>query len=317
MKAAVINRYGPAYSLKINEMPVPSVGDEEVLVKVMASSVNPVDWKIRQGKLQLITGFDFPLILGADFCGEVVETGKAAKEFKKGDKVFGMVKAVKGGAYAEYLLVKEKNIVLKPDSLNDEEAAAIPLAGMTALQGLRGSGQLEPDEKVLINGASGGVGTFAVQIAAAMGAQVTGVCSTKNMEMVSKLGAQNVVDYTKEEPLKPGNKYHLIFDTHGNLSFSKAKECLYDGGIFVNIAPSPKGILDLGVSKFTKHKNMELFMLRPQKEDLMDLKKLVEEGKLRSVIDRTYPLEELAEAHEYSEGGHVRGKIAIKIGSRS
>ncbi len=313
MKAAVIYRYGPAYSFKINDMPEPTLGESEVLVKVKASSVNPVDWKIRQGKLKLITGYDFPKVLGADFAGEVVSTGSPDSRYKPGDKVFGMERAVKGGAYAGYITVKEKYIAPKPESMSFEEAAAIPLAGMTALQGLRDQGKLAPDDKVLINGASGGVGTYAVQIAAAMGAQVTGVCSTRNLDLVKKLGAQSVIDYTREPVLVPGKKYHLIFDTHGNLSFRNAKKSLYDGGILVSTLPSPKSLVDLGISKLNSHKHMEIFVLHPGHDDLADIKKLADEGKLTSVIDSTYPLEEISEAHERSEGGHVSGKVIIKI----
>ncbi|WP_017731020.1 NAD(P)-dependent alcohol dehydrogenase [Nafulsella turpanensis] len=313
MKAAVIERYGPPYSLKIRQMPQPEIGTSELLVKVSASSVNPVDWKIRQGDLKIVTGNDFPKILGADFCGEVVAVGAGVSGYEKGDKVFGMERAVKGGAYAEYLKVKPSTLAPKPAKLSDEEAAALPLAGLTALQGLRDFGRLEKDDKVLINGASGGVGTFAVQIAKAMGAHVTGVCSTSKLEMVKLLGAEKVIDYTTEKVLKPEDKYHLIFDAHGNLSFGEAQKCLYDDGMLVTTLPSVKSILDIGFSKLQKHKQMKTFFITPNHADLMELKRLVDEGKLKVVIDKVYPLEELDLAHSYSETGHARGKIAISI----
>lgn len=313
MKAAVIYRYGPAHSFKINQVQEPSVGEAELLVNVKASSVNPVDWKIRQGKLKVITGTDFPKILGADFSGQVVETGSSVNDYKTGDQVYGMVRAVTGGAYAEFIKVKAKHIAPKPEKLSHEEAAAIPLAGLTALQGLRDYGMLAPEQKVLINGASGGVGTYAVQIAKAIGANVTGVCSTRNLQLVNNLGATDVIDYKKEEVLKPGNQYHLIFDTIGNLSFRKAKKCLYDGGSLVSTLPSPQGIIQFLLSKLTKHKSMKFFMLNPQKEDLMELNRLVDQGRIRSVIDSNFGLEDIAQAHERSEGGHARGKIIINI----
>lgn len=313
MKAALIYRYGPPHSFKVNQVQEPSIGDSEVLVKVKASSVNPVDWKIRQGKLKIITGVDFPKILGADFSGEVAEVGSSVKKYKKGDQVYGMVKAAIGGAYAEYVKIKENYLAPKPEKLNHEEAAAIPLAGLTALQGLRDYGVLVPEQKVLINGASGGVGTFAVQIAKAIGARVTGVCSTRNRELVKSLGAADVIDYKTEEVLKPQDKYHLIFDTQGNLSFSEAKECLYDGGIMVSTLPTPGSLFHTVFSKFDKHRSMKIFMLNPQHEDLLELNRLVEEGQLRSVIDHVYPLEEISDAHEHSEGGHAKGKIVLKI----
>ena len=312
MKAAVIDRYGPAHCLKVREMPEPELGEDEILVKVKASSVNPVDWKIRQGKLKIVTGTDFPKILGADFSGDVVETGTQIKDYKKGDAVFGIIPAVKGGAYAEYLKVKPQKLALKAKNISYEAAAATPLAGLTALQGLRDYGNLMPGQKVLINGASGGVGTFAVQIAKAVGAIVTGVCSTRNLELVKSLGAENVLDYTKEEVLNPQQQYHLIFDAQGNLSFNKAKKCLYDDGQLVTTLPSPKSIFEILLSKFNKNKGMKTFFITPNHEDLVELKRLTEEGKLQPQIDRTYPLEELAEAHEYSEGGHARGKIIIQ-----
>lgn len=313
MKAAVIDRYGSAYSFKTREMPEPTLKAGEILLRVEASSVNPIDWKIRQGKLKIVSGTNFPKILGADFCGEVVETGADIKEYKKGDAVFGMMPAVKGGAYAEYLKVKLHNLAKKPENISCEEAAGIPLAGLTALQGLRDYGRLTPGQKVLINGASGGVGTLAVQIAKAIGAVVTGVCSTRNLDLVKKLGAENVIDYAKEEVLNPQQKYHLIFDTHGNLSFSKAKESLYDEGIMVTTLPSAKSLFDIVLSKFSSHKEMKTFFIKSNHEDLAELKRLVEEGKLHPQIDRIYSLEELPEAHEHSEGGHARGKIIIRV----
>lgn len=317
MKAAVIQRYGPAHSFKIREMPEPAVGDSEVLVKVSASSVNPVDCKIRQGKLSFVTGLDFPKILGADFAGEVVETGAAESPYKKGDKVFGMVRAAIGGAYAEYVKVKEKYLAPMPKNLSMEEAAAMPLAGLTALQGLRDYGALMQGHHVLINGASGGVGTYAVQIARAMGATVTGVCSTENLQTVNNLGALSVIDYTREEVLQEGNKYDLIFDTQGTLSFNKAKDFLFDGGSMVSTVLSPKNMFGILISKFVKHKEMKTFLLKPTHDDLMELKKLVDEGKLTSVIDQTFSLEDMPEAHERSEGGHARGKIVIEVNSQA
>lgn len=311
MKAAVIYRYGSPKRFKIAHVPEPSIKEDEVLVKVKTSSVNPVDWKIRQGKLKIITGIDFPKILGADFSGEVAKTGSSVKNYKTGDPVYGMVRAAIGGAYAGYVKVKERYLAHKPAKISHEEAAAIPLAGLTALQGLRDHGKLSPDQKVLINGASGGVGTYAVQIAKTVGARVTGVCSTKNLQLVNNLGATDVIDYKKERVLKPEQKYHLIFDAIGNLPFSKAKKCLYDGGMLVSTTPSPKGIYHFLLSKFSPQKSMKFFMLNPQHDDLSELNRLIEENRLKSVIDSTYPLEDIADAHERSEGGHSRGKIII------
>lgn len=314
MKAALIYRYGSPQSFKINDVEEPAINEDEVLVKVKASSVNPVDWKIRKGKLKFITGVDFPKILGADFSGEVAGTGSSVKNYRTGDQVYGMVRAAIGGAYAGYVKVKERYLASKPEKISHGEAAGVPLAGLTALQGLRDHGKLTPEQKVLINGASGGVGTYAVQIAKAVGARVTGVCSTKNLQLVNNLGATDVIDYKKEEVLKPGQKYHLIFDTIGNLPFSKAKNCLYDGGTLVSTTPSPKGVIHFLISKLTPKKNMKFFLLNPQHDDLTELNRLIEEDSLHSVIDSTFPLEDIADAHERSEGGHARGKIIINTG---
>ena len=313
MKAAVIERYGPPYSLKIRQVSQPEIGNGDLLIKVKASSVNPVDWKIRQGDLKIVTGTCFPKILGADFSGEVAAVGAGVTGYKRGDKVFGMERAVKGGAYAEYLKIKPATLAPKPEKLTDEEAASLPLAGLTALQGLRDFGKLEKGDKVLINGASGGVGAFAVQIARAMGARVTGVCSTRKLELVKSLGAEKLIDYTQEKVLKPEEQYHLIFDAHGNLPFSKAKKCLYDSGRLTTTLPSVKSILDIGLSQLEKHKQMKTFFITPKHADLMELRRLVEEGKLKVVLDKVYPLDEVDQAHSYSETGHARGKIAISI----
>lgn len=313
MKAAVIDRYGPAYSFKLRDMPEPAIKDKEILVRVRASSVNPVDWKIRQGKLKIVTGTEFPKILGADFCGEVAKTGSKIDDYKKGDLVYGMVSAARGGAYAEYLKVKRKHLAHKPEKISAEEAAAIPMAGLTALQGLRDHCKLSPEQKVLINGASGGVGSYAVQIAKSMGARVTAVCSTDNMQMVKELGAEHVIDYTQENPLRSGAKYHAIFDAHGNLSFRKAGKCLYDGGIIVTTLPTPASLFQIFLNRFSKKNSMKTFSVAPSHPDLEELKRLVEEGRLKTVLDSTYTLEDLAEAHERSQTGHVKGKVAVTI----
>lgn len=313
MKAAVIDRYGPAYSFKLREMPEPAIKDKEILVKVRASSVNPVDWKIRQGKLKIVTGTDFPKILGSDFCGEVVESGSEVKDYKKGDLVYGMVNAARGGAYAEYMRVKRKHLALKPGKISAEEAAGIPMAGLTALQGLRDHCRLSPEQKVLINGASGGVGTYAVQIAKAMGARVTGVCSSDNIQLVKDLGAERVIDYTQEDPLRSGAMYHVIFDTHGNLSFRKARKCLYDDGTIVTTLPSPESLFQIFLNKFKNRYSMKTFSVAPSHQDLEELKRLVEEGRLRTVLDSTFALEDLMEAHERSQTGHARGKVVVTI----
>ena len=226
MKAVVINRYGAADVLEYREVEKPAINDDEILVEVYASSVNPVDWKVRQGQLKIITGKKFPRILGCDFSGKIAEIGKNIKNYKVGDEIYGMVSALKGGAYAEYVKVSLENILAKPRNLDFEQAAAVPLAGLTALQSLRNLGKIKQGDRVLINGCSGGVGSFAIQIAKSFDANVTGICSSKNIEFSKNLGADNVIDYTRKNILERDETYDIFFDVVGNQSFSQIKKLL-------------------------------------------------------------------------------------------
>jgi len=314
MKAALINQYGGTEVFKYGEVEKPQFSPEQILVKVHFSSVNPIDWKIRQGMLKIITGNKFPMILGFDLAGEVVEIGSNVTRFKVGDAVFAALDGTIGRSYAEYVAISEKIVAGKPKNMSYEEAAAVPLAAMTALQVLRDKGQLKPGQTVLINGASGGVGIFAVQIAKALGAgQVTGVCSGKNSELVKSLGADRVIDYKQQNFLEESIKYDIIFDVVGNLSFSDCKKVLPPNGIYITTQPFPANLLQSFITSLLPGPKYKIIMVQPSGSDLAYLKEQIEQGKIRAVIDRVYPLSEIAAAHAYSATGRATGKVVIKL----
>lgn len=313
MKAVVIDQYGSTDVLRERVVEKPSPQGDRVLVKVRASSVNPVDWKIRQGDLQLLSGFRFPLHLGCDFSGVVEAVGFQVSQFQIGDEVYSFTNPIGGGAYAEYVTVPAASLALKPGNMTFEEAAAVPVAGLTALQGLLDEGQLRPGQKVLINGASGGVGTFAVQIAKAMSAEVTGVCSQKNIELVRSLGADRTIDYTQQDFTQEAVEYDLILDAVGKRSFSACEKVLKPQGIYVSTLPALDNLGAMVQSYIFPGKKAKFMIAKPLPRDLNALRELIEAGKVRSIIDRTFPLSEIAAAHTYSETGRTVGKIAIAV----
>ncbi len=311
MKAIVFAKYGSPDVLQLKEVAKPVPQDNEVLIKIHASSVNPFDWRTMRAKpffIRLKEGLLKPKNkrLGADFAGQIEAVGKKVKQFQPGDKVFGIC----SGAFAEYVCVPENGIVLKPAGATFEEAAALPIAAITALQGLRDKGQLQPGQQVLINGASGGVGTFAVQIAKSFGAEVTGVCSTKKLALVSSIGADHVIDYTKENFTQNGQCYDLIFDAAAYHSLSDYKRALSPQGVYVWIGGSLAMILKIMLSR---SKKFTLLSAKKNKKDFNLLKELFETGQVKAVIDRSYPLSEVAEAIRYLEAGKARGKVVITV----
>ncbi|MDB9383471.1 NAD(P)-dependent alcohol dehydrogenase [Nodularia spumigena CS-584] len=310
MKAVVIRRYGSAEVLQYEEVAQPQIKPNQLLVKVHASSVNPIDWKIRQGMLSLLSGNNFPLILGFDLAGEVVAVGSQVTSFQPGDAVYGGT-SFSGGAYAEFAAVPENLIAPKPKNLTFEEAATVPLAALTALQALRDQGNIKSGQRVLINGASGGVGMFAVQIAKALGTEVTAVCSTKNLEFVKSLGADRVIDYTQEDFTEESGQYDIIFDAVGKRSLSNCKRVLTPNGIYISTLPTPEVFIQSLLTAFFPGQKAKFVIERPNTQDLVYLKELIEAGKMRTVIDRSFPLAELAAAHNYSESERTVGKIAI------
>jgi len=312
MKAVVIRRYGSPEVLQYEDVEQPKIKPSQLLVKVHASTVNPIDWKIRKGMLRLITGNKFPIILGFDLSGEVVEVGSGVTRFKPGDQVYGAV-GLPGGAYAEFAAVPEKSAAPKPTNMTHEEAAAVTGAALTVLQALQDQGKIQPGQTVLINGASGGVGSFAVQIAKALGADVTAVCSTKNLELVKSLGANRLIDYTQQDFTQDTAQYDIIFDAVGKQSFSSCKAVLKPKGVYVTTLPTPDNVVQSALTALIPAKKAKFVFESHKSQDLVYLKDLIEAGKIRVVIDRTYPLQELAAAHTYSETERVIGKIAIAI----
>lgn len=322
MKAIVYRCYGSADVLKLEDVAKPVPADDEVLVRIHAASVNPLDWHYMRGSpyiMRLDSGIGAPQDsrLGVDFAGTVESVGSAVTQFSPGDEVFGGG----GGAFAEFIAIRENRaLVKKPENVSFEQAAAVPIAAITALQALRDHGKLQPGQKVLINGASGGVGTFAVQIAKALGAEVTGVCSTRNVELVRSLGADHVVDYKKENYTESGIRYDLIIDNVANHSPLANRRALTPDGILVIVGgghgdwfgPLLRPIQAMLVSPFVSQQ-MSMMLSKFRKEDFVYLAELMQSGQLSSVIDRRYPLHEVADAIRYSEEGRARGKIIIDI----
>jgi len=325
MKAIVYCDYGLA-NLKLADIAKPTPTDDQILVKVHAASVNPLDWHFIEGTPMIMRALGVGLRkpkdtrLGVDFAGTVETVGKNVTQFKAGDEVFGG----RDGAFAEYVCPRaDRAVTLKPANISFEQAASINIAGITALQAVRDKGKVQPGQKVLINGASGGVGTFAVQIAKSFGADVTGVCSTRNLDMVRSLGADHVIDYTKEDFTKSGQHYDAILDNVPNHSLSECRGVLTPEGKYVMIGgggpndnrwigPFGRLIQTMAVSPFVSQK-MGMMMAELKKSDLTILGDMMQSGKVKPVIDRTYKLSELPEAIRYLEEGHARGKVVITV----
>ena len=316
MKAIVYTKYGPPDVLRLKEVEKPVPKDNEILVKIHAASLNAYDWRHLRASpffMRLMgAGLLRPRhkILGADIAGRVEAIGRNVTEFRPGNDVFGEGRY---GGLAEFVCVDEKRFVPKPADLTFEEAAAVPMAGLTALQGLRDKGKIQAGQKVLINGASGGVGTFAVQIAKAFGTEVTGVCSTAKMDLVRSIGADHVIDYTQEDVTKNGQLYDLIFDNAAFRSISKYRRILAPGGRYVLAGGSMGRFFQLMLMSMTGVKNMGLMVASVNQKDLLFLIELMKAGKVKSIIDKRFPLAETAEALRYLEDGHARGKIVITV----
>lgn len=320
MKAIIYTEYGPPEVLKLQEVDKPTPKDGEVLVKVHAASVNYIDWQLLKGEsffLRLLNGLTKPKqeILGDDIAGRVEAVGKMVKRFKPGDEVFGISDF---GAFAEYVCADEKYLALKPANLTFEEAAAVPVAGITALLSLCKHGQIQSRQKVLINGASGGVGTFAVQIAKFFGAEVTGVCSTSKLDMVRSLGADIVIDYTKEDFTKSGQRYDFILAAGGYHPISDYKRALSAEGVYVCCGGTfaqyfQAALLGPLISMTGSKKLGSIGMAKPNIKEFDFMKELLEAGKVKPVVDRCYPLSEAAEALRYYGEGHAQGKVVITV----
>jgi NADPH:quinone reductase-like Zn-dependent oxidoreductase len=324
MKAIAYEKYGSADVLELKEVRKPEIEGDRVLVRILAASANPYDWHFMRGVPYIARpaamGVRKPkhTLLGSDVAGEVEAVGNAVTGFRPGDEVFGFVGE---GSFAEYVSAPERLLALKPANLSFQQAATVPLAAVTALQGLRDAGHIRSGEKVLIVGASGGVGTFAVQIAKWYGAQVTGVCSTGNLEMIRSIGADQVVDYTREDYTRNGQRYDLIFQLAGTTSPSAFRRVLTPKGRLVLSSGDSPGRIIGPVGRIIKAvllspfvgQTLRPFVAKPSSDDLKFLRELIEAGRVTPVIDRTYPLSEAPDAIRYLETGHTRGKVVISV----
>ena len=317
MKAIVYTEYGSPDVLQLKEVEKPTPKEDEVLVKIHAASANAADWHLMRAEpflARLENGLLKPknTKLGADVAGRIEAVGRNVTQFQAGEEVFGGMPLNELGGFAEYVCAKEDALALKPARLTFEEAAAVPLAAFTALQGLRDKGQIQPGQKVLVNGASGGVGHFAVQIAKSFGTDVTGVCSTRNLEMVRSIGADHVIDYTKEDFTQTGQRYDLIFDAVGNRSVSDYQRALSPNGTCAVAGFTALSLL-FQVMLLGGKKIGLMETAKGNKKDLLFIRELLEAGKVVPVIDRTYPLSDVPEAIRYLEAGHARGKVVITV----
>ena len=321
MKAIVFTKYGPPDVLQLKEVEKPTPKDDEVLVKVHAASVNSYDWELLSGTFfsRLFFGLLKPKIkiLGVDIAGRVEAVGRNVKQFQPSDEVFGDISACGWGGFAEYVCASENALALKSASMTFEQVAAVPQATVLALQGLRDKGQIQPGQKVLINGGGGGVGTFAVQIAKSFGADVTGVDSTKKLDMMRSIGADLVIDYTQEDFTKNGQRYDLILNVAAYGSIFDYRRALSPKGIYVMTGGSVARIFQAGLLgpwiSMTGSKKMGSLMHKPNNRDLVFMNELLEAGKITPVIDRRYPLSEVAEALRYFGEGHAQGKVVITV----
>jgi NADPH:quinone reductase-like Zn-dependent oxidoreductase len=320
MKAIVRETYGPPDVLHLEEVPLPTLRDGDVLVRVRAASANAGDWHLLRGTplpFRLVAGLRIPKfkIIGTDVAGHVEAVGRNVTQFRPGDEVFGELSRCGFGAYAEFAAAPEKALALKPANLSFEEAATLPTAGCTALQGLQ-KGRIQRAQRVLLNGASGGVGTFAVQIAKSFGTEVTAVCSTRNVDMVRAIGADHVIDYTKDDFATHGQRYDLILATNGDRSIWDYRRALTTDGSYAMTGGSNRQLteallfgplLSIGRQQFGN------VLVKPNQGDLLVLKELCESGKVRPVIDRRFPLSEVSSAVRYVEDGHARGKVVVSM----
>jgi NADPH:quinone reductase-like Zn-dependent oxidoreductase len=313
MQAAVISRYGGNEVVEVGDVPVPVAARGEVLIKVHAASVNPVDWKVRYGHARIFTGSKFPKVLGCECAGEIFETGTGAARFRKGNRVVMYTSVKRLGAFAEYACTAEDKVYPIAEGVSFEQAACLPIAGLTALQSLRDHGRIEAGKKVLINGASGGVGHFAVQIAKVFGAEVTAVTSGRNAEFVKGLGADRVIDYRSKDFTRGSRQYDLVFDAVSRSTFWDCRRVLTSRGVYVSTLPNATIVAQI-VTTFLPGRKARQMWVKPNADDMTWLMDQIKRDKVKVVIEQVYPLSKVTDAIAASEGGRTRGKIVVTVG---
>lgn len=312
MKAVTIDAYGGSENMKFHDVPDPIVGKGEVLIKVAYASVNPVDWKVREGRLKFLSGKKFPLFLGSELSGVIAGLGEGAVKFKVGDRVFAGL-SHKGGAYAEYVSVLEKKVTRIPDDLPLKEASTLAIAGVTPMQAFTLHYKVKAGDRVLVNGGSGGVGSYAIQIAKVLGAHVTAVCSGRNIGLVKSLGADEVIDYKKEDFRDRSAAFDVILDAAANAFFPEARNCLKPGGMLVKLNMSWRSVFLSVWTKLFSTRKLKMILVKDRPADLEWMIDQIVSGKIEVLMDKEYPLEQAREAQEYSASGRARGKIVIKV----
>lgn len=313
MLAATIHRYGDPSVLCVEERPTPTPSGAQLLVEVHFAGVNPVDWKMREGRNRAVLIGGWPKILGHDFAGRVVAIGSRASRFRVGDAVYGM-QGLSMGAYATHLAVSERIVAPVPAGLTMEQAAALPMTSLTALQALRDVARLQPGQRLLVNGASGGVGIAAVQLGKILGASVTGVCSARNVDLVRGLGADDVIDYGARDFTEGPAEYDVVLDCVGTETLRRCERVLAPRGTFVSLATNAARVITGTVANlFRSRRDTQVFVALPSARNLAWIGEQVAAGRYRAVLDRRFPLAEIRAAHEYSQTGHARGKITIEM----
>jgi NADPH:quinone reductase-like Zn-dependent oxidoreductase len=313
MQAVGFQRYGSAEVLEQLQVARPALGADSVLIRVVAAGVNPADWRFRSGQFRFAIRLKLPFIPGSDVAGIVEAVGPAVTRFQPGDAVYAMLPTMSGGGYAEYAAATEEQVALMPRNLSFTDAASVPLAALTALQALRDKARLQAGAAACIYGASGGVGSFAVQIAKALGAQVTALCSERNMDFARQLGADEVIDYTRQDLSALTPRYDVLFDAVNALSFRQARRALRPNGVAVTVNPFADKLAPDWLARFRGGRRLRSLLVQPSGADLQTLADWIETGQLRPTIDRSYPLADVAEAHRYSETLRVRGKLVLVV----
>jgi NADPH:quinone reductase-like Zn-dependent oxidoreductase len=312
MKKITFGKFGPADVLQMAEVEIPALNATAILIKVKAVSINPLDWKIFRGEMKIMSGSKFPMGLGIDFSGVVEKTGAEIIHYKKGDEVFGLLDVFKGGALAEYILVNESQVTLKPSKVSFEQAAALPVAGASALQIINNLAPVKSDTEILINGATGGIGMFAIQLAKRKGANITAVTNEKGIDLAKEWGATQVLDYRKQNVLTLANRFDVFIDLSGKLPFYKAKSLLTSKGTYVSTLPGPREIIGSFLNNLFFRKKYKILFLKPTSDHLHELAKLAGDG-MSIVIDKTYPMEAFSKAYDQTSRGGVLGKVVFRI----